>query len=118
MDFDLNRDYRIFYPILAIVIMILGITLPNMENYLSIIFTFASLLVGLYGAVRGKGSEVSTENTFGLHPGVFRLFLGAATLILAIIAVAFQVTQASIMSIFGIAGELLGVAVPALATKT
>jgi len=117
MDFDLNRDYRILYPILAIIIIILGITLPNMENYLSIIFTFSSLLVGLYGAVRGKGSETKTENTFGLHPGVIRLILGGVTLLLAISAVAIQAPQESIMSIFGIAGELLGLAVPALATR-
>ena len=117
MNFDINRDYRIFYPILAIVIMILGITLPNMENYLSIIFTFASLLVGLYGAIRGKGSDVSIENTFGLHAGIFRLILGAGTLLLAITAVSIQAPEGSIMAIFGIAGELLGVAVPALASR-
>jgi len=46
MNFDINRDYRIFYPILAIFIMTLGITLPNMDSYLTIIFAFASLLVG------------------------------------------------------------------------
>lgn len=116
MNFDINRDYRIFYPILAIFIMILGITLPNMDNYLSIIFAFASLLVGLYGAIRGKGSDEATNNTFGLNPGVFRLILGAATLILAISAVAIQAPETSIMSIFGISGELLGVAVPALSS--
>ena len=116
MNFDLNRDYRVFYPFLAILIIILGITLPNMETYLSIIFPFASVLVGLYGAVKGKGSEEISENTFGIRPGVVRLILGAATLILAISAVVIQVPQEFVMLIFSIAGELLGVAVPALVT--
>lgn len=118
MNFDINRDYRIFYPILAIIIIVLGISLPNMENYLSIIFAFASVLVGLYGAVRGMGSETNINNTFGLHAGVFRFFMEAISLIIALITAAIQAPEEAIMSMFGIAGELLGVAVPALASPS
>ena len=54
MKFDGSRDYRIAYPILAIIIGILAITLPNLDNYLTIIFLIATLLVGMYGVIIGE----------------------------------------------------------------
>jgi hypothetical protein len=117
MKFDRSRDYRIAYPILAIIIILLAITLPNLDSYLTIIFLLATLLVGMYGAIRGKGSVNKIDNTLELHPGVVRLILGGFTLILAIIAASIQAPEQSIMSIFGIAGELLGIAVPGLVSS-
>ena len=117
MKFDGSRDYRIIYPILAIIIIISAITLPNLENYLIIIFMIATLLIGMYGAIRGKGSTIKIDNTLELHPGVVRLILGGVALILAIIAASIQAPEQSIMSIFGIAGELLGIAIPGLVSS-
>lgn len=117
MKFDGNRDYRIAYPSLAIVIIILAITLPNLDTYLNIMFLISTLLVGMYGAIRGKGSAEKSENTLELHPGIVRLILGAIALIIAIFAASFQAPEQSIMSIFGIAGELLGIAVPGLVSS-
>jgi hypothetical protein len=117
MKFSGSRDYRVSYPILALIIIVLAITLPNLENYLNIIFLVASILVGMYGAIRGKGSATKSENTLELHPGIVRLILGGITLVLAIIAASIKAPTESIMAIFGIAGQLLGVAVPGLVSS-
>lgn len=114
---DLSRDWKIIAPIIGVALVIASITVPNAEPYLPQFFAFASILVGFYGATKGTGSGEHSENTFGLHSGMFRFVLGVVCLALAFIAIGIQASNNAIMAIFGIAGELIGVSVPALAQE-
>ena len=119
---DLSRDYKILFPIATLALAILAVILPNMENYLIMIFTFCSGLIGLYGGLRGKGTKlkdvregnVENDNTFGIHPGLVRLVCGVICVVYGMILASFLAPATVVFFIFGMGGEFVGISLPGL----
>ncbi|MFW9778862.1 MAG: hypothetical protein ACFFE8_08410 [Candidatus Heimdallarchaeota archaeon] len=115
VDLNLSRDLMILAPILAVVIAFLTGYLPNTENYVSTIFLICSGFVGLYGATRGTGSIVTSENTLGLPPGVVRFILGAVCVGIGLLWASAQKDESYVMLMLGLCGEFIGVSIPGIA---
>lgn len=122
INWNTERDWKVLAPIFAILIAGLAVILPNTENYLPFVFVMCTGLIGIYGGIKGNGvkkadvdpKDTSNQNTLNLPAGLIRLVLGVFCLLTGLVLAAFKVPDIKTILFFGLAGELLGISIPAI----
>ncbi len=122
INWDMERDWKVLAPVFAILIAVVIAFLPNVEDFMAVVFLICTGLVGIYGGIKGKGvkkkdvksDDTSTQNTLNIPAGMVRLLLGVICIVIGLIVASLERPESVTMLFFGLSGELLGISLPAV----